>query len=437
MYLIRIVLFLLASTGGVAAAQSPSVGCKDPGASNYNPAATTTDGSCRYGTTVYRPVLKADSLASPLQESSGLQWAGGGLWTFNDGGRATLYKIDTLTGAIFQTVHLEGATNTDWEDIAFDGTALYVGDIGNNANGARTNLKIYKFPLSVLPDHASQPVVTVPATAIEVIHYRYADQPQPVTPVPFNQTPYDCEAMLVEGGAIHLFTKNWIDKTTTHYRINATVAGTYTAQPLERLPVDYLVTGADRVPDKPITVLLGYNNEGLAPHYLHLLSDYSGGQFFNGNVRRIDLPGVLEMGQAEGITFRTSTYGYISNERFTRNVGGFTVQVSPKLQAFDLADLLPAYVLSARLPRADEAGISQLVLTSGGELSFTVHSDRMPGGRFQLRATDGKVLAERRTAALASGRQSIPFRCALPAGSMVLLTLVDNQDTRSWLLVVH
>lgn len=437
MYLIRIVFLLLAFTVHLAHAQTPIAGCKDPGAANYNPAATTTDGSCRYTPTVYRPTVKVDPLAAALQETSGLQWAGGSLWTFNDGGLAVIYKIDTLTGSIWQTVHLEGATNTDWEAIAFDGTSLYVGDIGNNANGARTNLKIYKFPISVLPDHVTQPVVTIPASVIEVLHYRYADQPQPVTPVPFNTTAYDCEALLVEGGAIHLFTKNWIAKTTTHYRIASTAGGTYVAQPVETLPVNYLVTGADKVPDKPVIALLGYNNEGMALHYLHLLSDYGGGQFFNGNVRRIDLPGVLEMGQAEGIAFRSPTYGYISNERFTRNVGGFTVQVTPKLQAFNLSGFVPAYVLAAGPQRPDENIVSHLVLTSSGALSFMVATDRTQGCRFQVWATDGKLLADRQTGGLSTGRHSLPIGCSLPAGSMVLLTMVDSDDSRSWRLVVH
>ena len=118
-------------------------GCKDPSDNNYNAAATVNDGSCLYNTTPYTPPKKVDPISTALQESSGLQWAGNHLWSFNDGsGTATLFRMDTASDAILQTVNLDGVTNVDWEDIAFDGTHFYIGDFGNNANGARTNLKI-------------------------------------------------------------------------------------------------------------------------------------------------------------------------------------------------------------------------------------------------------------------------------------------------------
>lgn len=136
------ILILVKSTPSYSQVQ----GCKDPIANNYNSAATINDGSCMYNPTAYTPPIKVDPINAILIESSGLQMAGDFLWSFNDGsGAAAIYRIDTLSSNILQTVNLGAAANVDWEDIAFDGTYFYVGDFGNNANGARTDLKIYKF----------------------------------------------------------------------------------------------------------------------------------------------------------------------------------------------------------------------------------------------------------------------------------------------------
>jgi hypothetical protein len=334
-------------------------GCKDPYANNYNPSATVNDGSCTYNATSYTPPVRADSISKTLIESSGLQWAGNSLWSFNDGGgAAAIYRIDTLTDALLQTVNLEGASNVDWEDIAFDGTNFYVGDFGNNATGARKDLKIYKFPLSAIPDYITNPTVTIPATQIKVINFIYSDQPLPIVDSPANRTRYDCEAMIVDGGKIHLFTKNWVDTTSTHYVIADTAAGTYTALPLETLATKYLVTGADKVPGQNVVALLGYVNYGFGNHFMHLLSDYTAGLYFNGNKRRIDLPDASVMGQAEGITFRNATYGYISNEYFTRGSAPFIVTVKQKLRSFNTNNFVPSYVLPLGLKNFSAVDIS-------------------------------------------------------------------------------
>lgn len=331
-------LFLLAAQ--LSAAQVN--GCRDPLANNYNPAATVNDGSCTYAITTYTPLVKVDPISDTLVESSGLQMAGNFLWSFNDGGgAAAIYRIDTITNALLQTVHLSGAKNIDWEDIAFDGTNFYVGDFGNNANGARTDLTIYKFPLSAIPAYIANPVVTIAASQIETINFIYADQPQPPEPTSANHTRYDCEAMIVDHGSIHLFTKNWIDLTTTHYKINSLSAGTYVATPLETLVTNYLVTAADKASTENIVALLGYKNSGTANHFMHLFTAYHGGKYFNGNKRQINLPDALIMGQAEGLCFRTSTYGYISNEKFVGYIGGTPfVTINQKLSSFNVANFV-------------------------------------------------------------------------------------------------
>ncbi|GEO07842.1 hypothetical protein SAE01_03380 [Segetibacter aerophilus] len=262
--------------------------------------------------------------------------AGNSLWSCNDGGgAAAIYRIDTASGNVLQTVNLEDATNVDWEELSFDGTFFYVGDFGNNVNGARTDLKIYKFAFSDIPDYSTKPLATIPKEKIEIISFRYSDQLMPKASAT-NNTRYDCEAMVVDSGKIHLFSKNWVDLSTTHYILNSTAAGSYVADSVETMPTGYVVTGASKSPGQDIIVLLGYFPKAPGKHFMHILSGYSGGTYFNGNKRKLNLPDALQMGQAEGITFTNGSYGYISNERLS--AGPFTIQ--QKLRSFDISNFV-------------------------------------------------------------------------------------------------
>jgi hypothetical protein len=335
-----IAVLFLAFTYSFSYSQTP--GCTDPLATNYNAAATDNNGSCTYNTTSYTPSIKVDPLSDSVIETSGLQMAGGYLWTFNDrGGKASLYRLDTITNNIQQRVILKDAVNIDWEDIAFDGSYFYIGDFGNNQTGGRTDLKIYKFPFAAID--INNPVDTIQPNEIETINFIYSDQLQPVVASGYNNTKYDCEAMIVDNNKIHLFSKNWVDNTTTHYIIKNTSAGNYTATAMEIFATGYLVTAADKVKGQNIIALLGYQNSGTGNHFLHILSDYKADSFFNGNKRRIDLGDATVMGQSEGITFRNGKHGYISNEKFIRMVGPFIVTVNQKLRSFDISSFVGNY----------------------------------------------------------------------------------------------
>lgn len=317
--------------------QAQQAGCTDPLANNYNANATINDGSCTYNSVRYTPPSKVNPLSDSLQETSGLVWAANALWTINDGGNAAiLFKIDTVSRTVLQKVLIPAATNTDWEDIAFDGFHFYIGDFGNNVNGARTDLRIYKIPLAAIPDHTVQPVFTLPDSLLGIIRFTYADQPQPPQPVAANNTAFDCEAMVVTNDTIHLFTKNWLTQSTTHYLVSGVQPGDYVATPVETLPVGFLVTAASLSVGNNVLALLGYQASGSGSHFMYLLSGYSNGRFFNGNKRRIDLPDALSMGQAEGLCFKNAFTGYISNEKLSVNVGGVPITVRQRLRYFDM-----------------------------------------------------------------------------------------------------
>ncbi len=399
-----VVFFLLRSYGSY----SQVYGCTDPNANNYNASATANNGSCTYNTTSYTPPVKVDPISDTLIESSGLQMAGGFLWSLNDGLHpASIYRIDTLTNTIFQTVTLYGATNMDWEEISFDGTYFYIGDFGNNGNGARNDLKIYKFPFSAIPqDYVANPRVIIPAEKIEIINFTYSDQPQPPVATSSNNTKFDCEAFIIDGGKIHLFSKNWIDINTTHYVINGITAGTYVATPVETLASGYLVTAASKA-GNGVIALLGYQASGFYNHYMYLLSDYSGGNYFNGNKRRIDMSNVFVMGQAEGITFRNGAYGYISNEQVS------ALSINQKLRSFDVRNFIPPAFVPAlytftgngnwntstnwsnnTIPPSSPVGGSEIVIdpTAGGQCILNVPYTLPSNSSFTVKAGKNLVI---------------------------------------------
>ena len=121
------------------------------------------------------------------------------LWVHNDsGGQPAVYAIRP-DGTLVSTVTIEGATNTDWEDIAVGpGPArgisyLFLGDIGDNLSG-RDHITVYRNP---------EPRTTIAEfllTGAETFSLRYPDHP------------VDAESMFVDPRSGDLFI---IDKEYT------------------------------------------------------------------------------------------------------------------------------------------------------------------------------------------------------------------------------
>ncbi|MEQ1745630.1 MAG: hypothetical protein ABMA02_09400 [Saprospiraceae bacterium] len=353
-------------------------GCTDPQATNYDPLATSNDGSCVYPTTNYTLVTKT-SLSTTLNETSGLEMAGGVVWTHNDSGnQPRIYKIDTLTNTILQTVTVGGASNVDWEDMAFDGTNFYVGDFGNNANGNRTDLKIYKFALSAIPSGSN---VTVPTAQVQIINFIYEDQTN-FAPQGSNNTSFDCESLFYHDGVLHLFTKDYINQTTTHYVLPNT-AGTHEAVNVETYDVGGLITAAD-ITAYGVIALLGYGPSN-GPIFLWLLFDYQGGAYFSGNKRRIELGPHTGAGKVEGLVFRNNVYGYVSNERITIS----TTTVPARLYGFAVSQWLQPFFFPVELVRF-EAKTTEF----GVVLEWETASEQGNRGFSVERSQDGNVFAE-------------------------------------------
>ncbi len=301
-------------------------GCTDPQANNYNAAASANNGSCTYAAQSTTPVQRAN-LSDVLREISGMVYFNGKLLVLNDGGNGNkLFIIDSTTGAVLQTITVEGATNVDWEDMTQDSSYVYVGDFGNNANGNRTDLGIYRIERAAFFQPGD---FTIPSAAITKINFTYPDQTD-FTPVG-NQTRFDCEAMVAHRGKLHLFSKNRLGNFSVHYSL-PTEPGTYAATRLDSMNTGgMLITGASLGADDEI-ILTSYNTGALTASFFLVYGFDSSQYYFNtGNKRQIQLPSVLTTGQLESVCFVNGLHGFIANEYA---VNGITI--TNKLKVFNI-----------------------------------------------------------------------------------------------------
>ena len=224
----------------------------------------------------------------------------------DSGGEAAIYGLDTVSNTIKRKVTIKEAVNIDWEDITQDDMHIYIGDFGNNSNGARTNFNIYKIAKKDISDTPGN--ISVHA---EIIKLTYADQPEKKVPVPANTTNWDCEAMISYKEKLYLFTKQWQGKKTVLYQLNKT-AGEQLAVRKDSLDVGGLITAADIQISKSRIVLTGYMSSG--QRFIYLLYGYKENNFFTGNKRKIILNGPSQL---EAVTFLNEKYIFLGSESYS------------------------------------------------------------------------------------------------------------------------
>ena len=319
---------------GMAKAYAQECGCTDPRALNYSPSAIVNDGSCTYPQTTVSPYYSTN-LSDTLNGTSGLVFFDDMLFTHNDHNDQSLFQIDTTDAHIIEQLRFSGIPFQDVEDCDHDDLYVYFGDMGNNNSGNRTDLHLLRILKSSL--YSESPV-------IDTICFSYSDQTD-FTPCSGNATDFDCEAFVVVGDSIYLFTKQWTNVHTVLYAMPKT-AGTHIAQRKGEYDVNGLVTSACYLPESRQIVLCGYS-KSLQP-FVVLLYDYQGTDFFSGNKRKIDMD--LQFHQVEAITHYGGCRFFLTNE----NISQFGITIYAKLHKLDLSDyLLP--VLPTSLPEAHES----------------------------------------------------------------------------------
>lgn len=245
-------------------------------------------------------------LSNDVNETSGLIFIAGKLFTHNDSGDdAYLYEIDTLTGEVIRTIFIDNAGSVDWEDMAADDNYLYLGDFGNNS-GSRTDLAIYRVEIS---DFLTEDIISA-----DTIQFNYADQVD-FTPAPFI-TNFDAEALIAYNDSLYLFTKNWGNFKTDVYSIPKE-PGVYAVHKVDQLNSEGLITGADYDPVKNEIVFTGYT---LVTPFLFYVKNFEGNSFSEGSVFRFTPPFINSI-QIEGVASTGNHQFFVSSETEDSGLG--------------------------------------------------------------------------------------------------------------------
>ncbi len=252
-----------------------------------------------------------------LRESSGLCFTDGKLWSFGDSGNPNwLFRIDSSSGVITQTLQIANYGNTDWEDITADSNYIYIGDFGNN-NGNRKDLKILRVKKSDISDTPA--VVTVSA---EAINFSYADQ---TDFSPHDNNNFDCESLVAIGDSLYIFTKDGGDLQTRCYELPK-IPGTYTIAPMATFNSTGKVTAATYNPETHELALLGYMDKKVSS-FIWFFDGFNGSHFFSGTAKRVNIGDSATDWQVEGLDFISNNRLLMSCETSTSNVASlYSVQ---------------------------------------------------------------------------------------------------------------
>ena len=156
-------------------------------------------------------------LPKKLAETSALILIDEEFYTLNDSGNEPSIYVFNKKGEIIHECIIKNAENYDWEALSYNGTHLFIGDIGNNNNN-RKNLRIYK----VIKEEVRSKL----SAEATVINFEYEGQLD--FPPEESERYFDAEAMVVKNDSIFIFTKNRtvpFDGVSRVYYVKETLEG--------------------------------------------------------------------------------------------------------------------------------------------------------------------------------------------------------------------
>lgn len=200
--------------------------------------------------------IRKDSLSELSGLAASRQFPGV-LWAHNDSGDHSRLFAIRADGSFVAEIEVDDAANKDWEDLALDSKTktLWIADVGNNEN-KRDDLCVYK----LAEPSPKNKKASVKAKRLPVV---YPDQTE--FPPKKSEWRFDCEAVFVFGGKLHLLTKHRMagspffpSDSTVLYRLDS--ENTKRVNTLTRLDqrskLGGWVTAADVSPDgKTLAVL--------------------------------------------------------------------------------------------------------------------------------------------------------------------------------------
>lgn len=271
--------------------------------------------------------LEKSNLESSQNETSGLAWIEGRLFSINDGDNTNqVHELDPNTGKVLRSITIENSQNRDWEELAQSDTHLYIGDFGNNL-GYRRDLGVYKVLISDL--------LAKNSVHGEKLNFTFPDQ------IDFSVREdhrFDCEAMVFSNNQLHIFTKIQSTLDSDHYTLEINQEN-QNANFIESVQTNFMVTGAEIDSESGQLLLLGIKPQGTIP-YEQFLSVYGGiqeNEKLSSRTQFIKIGYLTIRGNTEGISLGEKKQLWISSEQFSYS--GFP-EIAPKLSLFSLKGIL-------------------------------------------------------------------------------------------------
>jgi hypothetical protein len=234
---------------------------------------------------------KIFSLPDELAESSGMIIYDSVLWSFNDSDNSPiLYGVSLSNGELKKIINLPDAENIDWEDITQDEEKIFIGDIGN-ISGDRDSLILYILNKSDINSEYEQ------NCSFQKTRFVFEDQMNFSTA--YHATQFDCEAIIAVEDSIYIFTKNWVNLSSSLYSLPK-IPGAYAAKRLSTFKSDGLITGAGYNEQKNEVALCGYNTNYVP--FVILIDVESGWNISDNMINHFDLYDHLGY-QIEGIDY--------------------------------------------------------------------------------------------------------------------------------------
>lgn len=342
-----------------------------------------------------RPMVSSEliyqfDIEDELEETSGLIYYDGGVWSINDSGNdAILYMIEPASKAIVREIHIMNASNVDWEDLAQDDDYIYIGDFGDNM-GTRDNLRVLKLAKSNISDQAYQEVT------VDFITFHYKNRPDNIT----GKHNYDCEAFTSCGDYLYLFSKNRLDYKTICYRLPKN-PGDYSLEAKDSFNVNGLVTGADYSEKNKELALIGYGKNYVVP-FACFFYEFNNDDFFSGEYARVGFVYNHYL-QTEGICYKDDREVYISCEGsdltppalFTFNTAPYVITGLGEVQTEDNLQHLKVFPNPCDQLQNNEVKVDFTALpvddytfslydTSGNELFFQKYRFKNNKEKFRL-----------------------------------------------------
>jgi len=235
------------------------------------------------------------SFPSILNETSGLEYSCGSIFSHNDSGDTTRVFRMNSSGVLEEEIYLVGAKHLDWEDLAFNSKhqLLYVGDLGsNNYLFERPERVLYKLGLSSSYEVENK------------ISFEFEDYTEFE-----DHSNFDCEAFIYLNDKIYLFTKNHGSSGYSKIYELLPETGNQTARLIDSLYTKNAVTAADSY----------LNQVALLTEFEVFLLHYENGQFSFSSTHGIPHR------QYEGICYLDKNQLLISSENSGNQLFSLTI----------------------------------------------------------------------------------------------------------------